>query len=179
MLFSVQPIFRLVEKWVIQKRYPFWSEKDQGKIRNLVLSKDTVFQMRDDVSMLEVRHCHLCPSGQQIHQPLVLSLHLCIHPSPAPPQGTFLASTILWPRPPPGPQNSSVHVRRRTLISVWYLIIMGCVCVCARLWCIFQRIRRMYSVIERIFTFWEGTWSWLKVVDKWDLSFIWFIIVFE
>lgn len=115
----------------------------------------TVFQMRDDASMLEVRYCHWCPSKQQRLSTLWSSHSTrapTLPPTP-PPQGIF-----------PNFYHSVAQTSTRASefictcemenfnISL-LLNYHGCVCAC--LWHIFQRIRRIYNAIESIFTFWE------------------------
>ena len=146
-----------------EKVIPSGQKRTREKWGSLVLSKDTVFQMRDDVNMLEVRDCHLCPSKQQRLSTLWSSHSTCAATLPlAPPQGTF---------PNFYRSVAQTSTRASELICTCEmenvnisLILNYHGCVCMRLWRIFQRIRRIYSVIERIFTFWERgldhDWKW-------------------
>ena len=146
-----------------EKGIPSDQKRAREKSGSLVLSKDTVFQMRDDVSMLEVRHCHLCPSGQRLSS--LWSSHCACASTlpPAPPRGTFpdFHHPVAQTSTRASELISTCEMENFNISLIFNYHGGG---VCARLWCVFQRIRRMYSVIERIFTFWERgldhDWKW-------------------
>ena len=162
-----------------EKGIPSDQKRTREKSGRLVLSKDTVFQMRDDVSMLEVRHCHLCPSGQRLSS--LWSSHCACASTlpPAPPWGTF---------PDFHHPVAQTSTRASELISTCEMenfnisLIFnyhGGGGVCTLMMCFSKDKKNVQCNWKDIYLLREGTWSWLKVVDKWDLSFIWFIIVFK